>query len=184
MTNKTNFVLTLVLGLFCFNASPISSLAEDHPLSTIKGTYIDLKTYDHAIAGSLKDFVIWGHVDEATFSSELIMKKDGQIIKAFFKKENGQIGGVIKHTVESKDHLTSIYFKRLEKAENKLLFDINGQEVAVAITSEGFSEGHFLNPTYKAILNGTEVNYTLQGSACYGYSLHLAFLILGAYTHL
>jgi len=121
--------------------------------------------------------------DEETFSSELIMRRDEQIVKAVFKKaEAGAIGGVIRHTVDNQVKETSLYFVRVVKEENKLILKINGQEVVVAISGP-LNNGHFVNPTYTAVINGETVSYALEGEACYSFSFHLAAMIMGAYVH-
>ena len=179
---KSVFYRSILVAISVMLAS-LSVFAEEHSLSTIKGTQIDLKTYDHAIAGSIKNFLVWGYVDEETFSSELIMRRDEQIVKAVFKKaEDGAIGGVIRHTVDNQVKETSLYFVRVVKEENKLILKINGQEVVVAISGP-LNNGHFVNPTYTAVINGETVSYALEGEACYSFSFHLAAMILGAYVH-
>lgn len=181
MTLKT--AATALLASLSLIVATTAARAEEHALGTITGPGIDLKAYDHAIAGQIKDFVIWGAVDEATFSSELIMRKDGQVIRAFFKREDGKVGGVIRHSVESRTYETSIYLVRMNPKEQQLILNVNGQEVTVSVTADAFADGHFMNPTYRTVIDGQELRYTFQGKACYGYSLHLAYLIVGAYIH-
>ena len=85
--------------------SPLARAEDGHELSSIKGDMnIDLKTYDHAMAGSVKGFVMWGGVNEAEGKSELIMRRDGQDVKAVFAQVDKTFGGTVVHTT---DYLTS-----------------------------------------------------------------------------
>ncbi|MBI2604764.1 MAG: hypothetical protein HYW49_01665 [Deltaproteobacteria bacterium] len=158
--------------------------AEDHPLSTITGPGIELKVFDHAFAGSIRDFVVWGEVNEQEFTSELIMRRDGQTIRtAFRKQEDGVLRGTIKHETEAGMRETVLAFVGVDRAKAKIVLQRNGVPVEVLISADGFANNHFENPTYRAALDGQEISFTLKGQACFGYSLHLALLILGAYTH-
>lgn len=158
--------------------------AEEHPLSTITGPGIELKVFDHAFAGSIRDFVAWGDVNEQEFASELIMRRDGQTIRTTFRKrEDGVLRGTIRHETESGMKETVLAFVRIDQAKSIIVLNRNGSMVEVGISSEGFANNHFENPTYRATIDGQEIAFTLKGHACYGYSLHLALLILGAYTH-
>ena len=158
---------------------------EDHSLSNIRGTNIELKTYDHAIAGAIRDFVVWGYVDEASFTSDLIMRRDGQIVKATFKRqEDGRIGGQIIHTVGEAERTTEIYLGGVDPEAGQIKLLVNGQETVVSITSEGFEGSHFINPTYTTVIDGEEVSFTMEnGEACFGLSMHLSMVIFGAYLH-
>lgn len=181
--NQGGFMTKTFSFLLLFMSMVGAHASDDHSLSTIQGTSIDLKVYDHAFAGSIKDFVVFGVLDEESFVSELIMRKDGQTIKSEFSKKDNQMGGTIRHWVDSKELVTSIRFIKLVKEENKLLFQANDKEFPVFITSEGFANNHFENPTYRVVINEKEISFTLKGKACFGYSLHLIFMIIGAYLH-
>lgn len=156
---------------------------EGHTLGTLKGTGIDMKAYDHAIAGQIKDFVAWGAMDEANGTSELIMRKDGQTIKTTFRKENGKLGGIVRHETEGREITTSLYLVRVNKPENKIIFKVNDQEIAISITADKFENNHFINPTYRGVVAGQEFSYSLEGQACFGFSTQLSLMVLGAYLH-
>src|SRR3989338_4649823 len=81
-------------------------IADEHALTTLTGTQINLQAYDHAIAGSVKNFLIFGSKDESTGKSELIIKKDGIVTKANFGINNGQFSGNI------------LYMKKIETDGN------------------------------------------------------------------
>jgi hypothetical protein len=164
---KQLFMSLAILGLAAH------ALAEEHPLSTITGTQIELKSYDHAIAGSVRDFIIWGEVDEENFVSQLFIRKDGKTLRSSFGKLNdGRIGGTINQA--------SLIFVGIDKANSKIQLLLDDHPLEVSISADSFENGHFENPTYRAKVRGRDISYTLKGHACYGYSLHLAFLILGA----
>ncbi len=155
---------------------------EGHGLSTIQGTNIDLKTYDHAFAGSINGIVAWGFLDESTFSSELIIRKYELTTKTIFKKNaSGQLGGEIIRMDGNKIIKTSIFVTGLDPENKKIQLNINGEEVIVSIYDEGYVDGHFINPEYRTIINGTPINYKMYGGACFGMSMHFAMMILGAY---
>lgn len=155
---------------------------EEHPLSTIQGTQIDLKVYDHAFAGSIRDFVVWGALDEEQGRSELIMRRDGKIVRAYFAKHENKIGGVIRREVEGKTLETTLFFERLDKATNTYYIKINDAVVPIKVTSKEFMNNHFINPTYSGTVGTEAISFTLDGQACYGYSLHLILMIFGAFA--
>ncbi len=175
------FALSLVLATVSFH----SVSANEHPLASIRGDQIDLKVSDHAFAGSIKDFVVFGNKDEATGISELTLKKDGQVIRATFKKQSAQwVGGVIEHATDEQSFKTLVEFVKVDQAANTMTIRFNGQEIVTKIESDAFENGHFVNPKYSAEINGKPVSFKLEGGqACYGFSLHLIMMIWGAYLH-
>ncbi len=156
-----------------------SVVAEEHPLSTIQGTGIDLKNYDHAFAGSVDDFVVWGFLDEPTFTSELIVRKYGQTIKTTFSRGENTIGGNIAYKVEEQDRNIEITVLGVDPQERIIKLAIAGEAVNVKIEGD-YANGHFINPHFSTMMNGREINYTLEGEACFGMSMHYAMMILGA----
>lgn len=170
----------LTVGLFVVS----SALADDHSLTRITGTQIDLKAYDHAIAGSVRDFVIFGNKDEGTFSSELTMKRDGELVRATFSKKEGYIGGVIEHGKDHAQRVTRVELVKVNTQQQTITVRVNGKDIVVQITADGFQNDHFINPKYRAVIDGEVVEFQMErGQACYGFSTHLIFMILGAYLH-
>ena len=152
-------------------------------LNTIVGTKIDMKIYDHAMAGSIKDYVAWGFFDESEGVAELIVRKYGQTIKTAFKEQDGKVGSVILHRDNGVTKETTIFLKKLDPANHLIVLEINGQEVAITVMPEMMNEHHLVNPTFKTVVNGQEVSYKMGGQACYGKSMFFAMMILGAYVH-
>ncbi|MBL6988776.1 MAG: hypothetical protein ISR65_03325 [Bacteriovoracaceae bacterium] len=175
---KRKFLLMLISCLFVS-----SVIAEDHPLSSLSGTNIDLKNYDHAFAGSIKDFVVWGFLDEAAFTSELIMRKDGQTIKTIFNRGEQGVGGTITHKKEDQEISTTIKLSKIDGQNQTIEFLFNDEKIVVAIKADGYENSHFINPVYETIVNDETISFKLMGQACYGQSLHYAMMILGAYLH-
>jgi hypothetical protein len=158
--------------------------AEEHSLGTIKGSHnIDLKEYDHSFSGSILDFVVFGNVDEATNSAELIMKKDGQLIKTVFQKTGTEFGGTVHHEIDGKVFDTKIIFKGLDAARNKFMYEVNGKSLEVTVLADAFENNHYINPQYIVTYGSDLILYKLSGQACYRYSAFLNFLILGAVLH-
>ena len=175
------FILAAVLFL-----APNSAFSEEgHDLTTIKGDQgIDLKAYDHAMAGSIKDFVVWGSVSEARATSELIMRRDGQDVKATFRRDGNKFGGIVQHKTSAGTKTTTIEFSGLDRQRNEYSFLVNGETVKAAIDAEDFRNNHFIKPTYKITTpNGVTTSFKFEGQACYNYSLHLLTLMLGALIH-
>jgi len=176
----------LLLATLVFTTGPV--FAEDHSLSTLTGPGIDLKTYDHAFAGSIRDFVAWGNMDHDSFTSELIMKRNGTTIKAVFgQKEEAHggkfIGGEIRSSQDSVETVTALRFVKIDRDNSTIVMNINGEDVNVVVTADSFENNHFQNPTYKTEFRGQAIEFTLKGEACFGYSTHLLFMILGAMVH-
>ena len=159
-------------------------MAEDHSLSLIKGTNIELKLYDHAIAGSIKDFIVFGNKDDETGTSELTMKKHGQVIRTTFGALSDGFGGTISHSTDGVMVSTEIRLKKVDQAQQQITFTAGGKEYLVQIEAEDFQNDHFINPRYKMEFDGQRVEFKLEhGDACYGFSAHLVMMIFGAYLH-
>lgn len=178
----------IVIAAACFVASVSaqSAFAEDgHELSVIKGDKaIDLKVYDHAMAGSVKNYVIWGSVNEAQGTSELIMRRDGQDVKTVFRQTDKSFGGAVLHDGEAGRKITNIQFAGLDKQKNEYTFTVNGEIVKAAVTSEDFRNNHFIKPTYS--ISGKTIesfSFKFEGQACYKYSLHMITMMIAAVTH-
>ncbi|PIT99825.1 MAG: hypothetical protein COT74_08550 [Bdellovibrionales bacterium CG10_big_fil_rev_8_21_14_0_10_45_34] len=78
---------------------------------------------------------------------------------------------------------TILTFDRIERKDTKLFLSRNGKSVEVKITSDGFANNHFENPRYSVTYEGGTFEYSLKGHACWAYSVNLALLMIGAYTH-
>jgi hypothetical protein len=127
-------------------------------------------------------------MDEANFQSELVIRKDGQTIRTQFGKIAGKgIGGTIESTKDGKAVTTEILFAGIDKANQTITMMVNGSPMVVSIQADKFEDNHFFNPTYTTTItkgNSVEtVTFKLEGGqACYGYSTHLIFMIMGAYS--
>lgn len=158
--------------------------ADEHKLGSITGDQIELKTYDHAIAGSIRDFVVWGFTNEKNGVSQLIMRRDGQLVNTLFGKQGEKVGGTIEHTVAGQKVKTELYFVGFDKDANEYTFEKNGKPFKVKVEYEDFQNHHYINPTYTASLeDGSQIQFRFEGHACYNYSMHLIFLLVGAYSH-
>jgi len=159
-----------------------SAVAEDgnHPLGKITGTNTDLMTYDHAFAGAINGTVAWGFLDEEAFTSELIVRKYQQTIKTTFKKDETRIGGTISFKKDDRDIALDIFVAKVDGANKQIYLNMSGEEVVVTISSEGYENGHFINPTFSAVMNGKEYSFTMEGEACMGMSMHFSMMLLGA----
>jgi hypothetical protein len=169
---------TLIMALLVSTLS-FSVVAEEHALGTIQGTGIDLKSFDHAFAGSIDDFLVWGFLDEATFTSELIVRKYQQTIKTTFSRGESAIGGTIAYKLEEQDRSVAISVMGVDGEAQEIKLNINGEEVAVKISGE-YVDGHFVDPTFTAVMGGRDISFKAEGEACYGLSMHYAMMILGA----
>lgn len=158
---------------------------EDHHLTDITGTNIDLKSYDHTVAGSVKDFTIWGSMGCVDPYTELVMKKDGQVIKTLFKKQNdGSYGGVITHVVNEKLVTTEVVLKSINMDKQQIILLLNGRELLVQLSIDGTDGHHMMNPHFSTLFNGEEVSFKmLDGEACFGLSSKIAMVVFGAYFH-
>ncbi len=172
--------LAISLALFSFAAFAGEPGQE---LTTIVGTNIDMKIYDHAMAGAMKDFVVWGFFDESTGSAELIMRKYDQTIKTVFKKENDKLGGMITHTQDGVRYDTAVEFVKVDPAKKEIHLKINEEAIVVAVEPESVNGGHMVNIKFTTVLKGETVSYVLGGESCFGKSAFFAMMILGAYSH-
>jgi len=155
-----------------------------HELGNVTGTDITMKVYDHAVAGAINGAVAWGFYDEASGSAQLIMRKYGQKISAEFKRQpDKSLGGVIASGDASSQRSTSVFLAGVDAANRTFKLRIDEEEIAVLITPEGMANGHFVNPTYSTVIGGKPVSYRIEVEGCFGYSINMAMIILGAYAH-
>lgn len=167
-----------------FSISAFAQQTEDgQELTTILGTNIDMKIFDHAMAGSMKDFVVWGFFDESTGTAELVARKYGQIIKTVFKKqENGKFGGTITYNRDNVAQNIVVEFIKVDPAKKEIHLKINNEDIVVTAEPESVNGGHMLNPKFTTTLKGETVSYVLGGESCFGKSTFFAMMILGAYS--
>ncbi len=155
----------------------------DHDLTNIYGPGIELKSFDHGFAGSIRDYIAYGQMDESTFTSRIVVRKDNQTIEAEFAKTGEFIGGSISRMIGDTLTTTKIEFVRIDKENSIFVFKINEKEISVTVTADRFENNHFVNPTYSTVVNDEVVEFTIEdGKACYGYSLHLIMMVVGAYS--
>lgn len=174
------FLAALVLSL-----ASVAVFAGEHQATTISGTNIDLMMVDHMISGTINGNLVQGSMDEATFTSQLYLRKDGMIIGADFKKSENRMGGIIHHATKDASFTTIMELDRIDQEKSLIVIRANNREIPVTITAEGFANGHFKNPTFTADLGrGQTMTFKINdGQACYGFSTHLIFMIVGAYIH-
>jgi hypothetical protein len=172
-----------IISLFILIFST-SLIAGEHGLTRITGTDIDLKMADHAIAGSIGESIIFGNKFEGKYKSELIIKKSGKIIKSTFGSNNSIVGGVIEEDLGNTSKKTTLRLKKIDSENQTLIMEINGTEAIIKIQADDFANNHFINPKFSVEYKGELIEFAVEdGHACYGFSSHLSFMILGAYIH-
>lgn len=172
-------IIAVFAFILCSNA-----YSGGHDLTELKGTNIDLKLYDHAIAGSIKNFVIFGYKKEGKFESKLQMKRDGQVIEATFSKNRDGIGGTIGHKTATGTKTSILKLLKINPTEQTIEISHNEKNILVEIEADAYENNHFINPRYYANINGEKVRFSIKdGEACYGFSTHLIFMIIGSYLH-
>jgi hypothetical protein len=153
-------------------------------VGNVTGTNIEMKSFDHSVAGVINGGIVWGFYDEATGISKLIMRKYSQVISAEFKRQaDKSVGGVITSTDGSSQRSTSVFLAGVDAAAKTFNLRINEEVVTVSITPESLTNGHFVNPTYSTVLGGKPVSYRVEVEGCLGYSIYMAMVVLGAYSH-
>lgn len=161
------------------------ALAGEHTLTNFRGGDVELKAYDHAVAGSVKDFLVFANKDEETGVSTFTAKKDGKIITTEIKRqENGTFGTSFAHvTKEGEERNVTVAFKTLTREENKYVFTVNGQDVSIYVQADDFRNNHFINPQYNFEFSDKKLSVKLEnGQACYNFSAHLIAILLTAYS--
>lgn len=171
--------------LFALLLTSLFAFAEDHNLTNFKGGDIDLKAYDHAVAGSAKDFLIFASKNEETGISSFTAKKNGKIISTEIKKQtDGTFGTTFNYvTNEGEEKSISVVLKSLDKVENKYVYMMNGKEVVISVKADDFRNNHFINPQYNFEFGDKQLSVKMEnGQACYNFSAHLIAFILTAYS--
>ncbi|NRA44189.1 MAG: hypothetical protein HRU09_04435 [Oligoflexales bacterium] len=157
--------------------------ASAHPtvMGTISGENITLQTIGHAFAGSIKDRIIMGRKLPGQFVSEIkVIDHDRESVSYFKTNASSVFGGEIKVQSPSSSQSLAIEFVALDKPENKYTFKIGGKEAEIFVSADDFKNGHFINPEYTMTFEGETFQFKLEGQACYGYSMHLIAMIMGA----
>lgn len=171
-----NFIISLTLML------SLNALSGEHGMTNIQGTGVELKSYDHAIAGALNGFLLFGNIDEEKGQSVLTIKKDGGMSTTTFEKlANSPFGGKIILKGEKETSEINVAFKQLDRTLNIFTFSVNGELVEVKIEADDFINNHFINPKYSTMLKNKPFVFKIEnGSACYNMSAHLIAMMIGA----
>lgn len=182
MPNKTKGVFMFKLITIFMLMLSLNTFASEHQMTNISGTDVELKSYDHAIAGALNGFLIFGNINEEKGQSTLTIKKDGGISTTVFEKlANRPFGGKIILTGEKGTSEIEVVFKKLNRTDNIYTFSVNGEEIAVKVDAEDFINNHFINPKYSTTLKGKAFHFKIEeGGACYNMSAHLIAMMIGA----
>ncbi|MFK7823335.1 MAG: hypothetical protein AB8G05_04210 [Oligoflexales bacterium] len=154
-----------------------------HPttMGSISGEHISLQTIGHSFAGSIKDRIILGRKLPGQFISEIkIVDHDHESVSYFKSNNNNVFGGEINIRTADTSKTMQIEFVELVKEENRYTLKFDGKLTNVIVTADDFSDGHFINPEYTMEYKGEVHQFKLNGQACYGYSLHLIAMIMGA----
>jgi len=152
------------------------ALAGDHNMTNFKGGDVELKAYDHAVAGAVKDFLIFASLDEATGVTTFTAKKEGKVTNLEIKKLASGRFGVEESTF-------SVLFKKLVREENKFIFTVNGEDIEVDVKADDFINNHYINPAYTFHFKNKDLTVKMEdGEACYNFSAHLIAMILTAYS--
>ena len=168
---------SLVLAL-----APSLSRAHEHSIGNISGPGIDLKVGDHAIAGSIGKSIVFG--DKAGAGSTLILKSEGHSVTSSFAKDGSTFAGIIRSDVEGVAKETRIEFVSVDQVQKTITMKANGTPFTVTISSERYENNHFIDPAYSTEINGEKISFAMTGAqACYGFSTHLIYMIVGAYLH-
>lgn len=154
-------------------------------VGNVTGTGIEMKAFDHSVAGVVNGGIVWGFYDEAAGVSKLIMRKYSQVISAEFKRQaDKSVGGTITSTDGSAERSTSVFLAGVDGAAKTFKLRINDEVVTVKISPESIAaNGHLVNPTYSTVLGGKAVSYRIEVEGCLGYSMQMGMIILGAYSH-
>ncbi len=163
----------------------LAAFADHDKITNIIGTQIELKTRDHSFAGSIQNALAYGVFDHDNFTSKSTLHfKEKEITVNFLRDPiTKKIGGIVlKNDDIAKE--TKIFLSKIDQATQSLIFNINDQEIKVQIEAEKFENNHFHNPIYRTTINNQQIEYKLEGEACYGYSTHLNLMILSAFVHL
>lgn len=161
-----------------------SAFADDHTLSNLKGGDVELKVYDHALSGSVKDFVIFANKNEETGVTTLLAKREGKVLTTEIKKQdNGTFGTELNYTTATGEaRSVSVTFVSLDKVENIFTFSMNGKLVKIKVSADEFRDNHFIHPTFD--FNFGDKNLVIKmdkADACYNFSAHIIATILTAY---
>lgn len=159
-----------------------SAWAHEHSIGDITGKDIDLKIGDHAVAGAIKDAIVFG--DMSREGSTLTLKVDGQLVVSAFVREGATFAGTIRSEVQGVARETRIEFVGIDQVERTITMKANGSPFTVTIAAEKYESNHFIDPVYSTKINGEKIEFAVKGSqACYGFSTHLIFMVVGAYIH-
>lgn len=162
----------------------LSMWAHPKKIGNIKGDHIQLRTIGHSFSGSINNKIVMGHKKPGTFESELrIIEEDHETVSHFKPLEDESFGGdlILKRNKQLEKH--SIRLVKLVREENKYIMSFDGQLVDVFVEADSFENGHFINPKYSMNYQGQLISFKVEeGLACYGYSLHLITMIMGAFV--
>lgn len=158
------------------------AIAVEHDMSNISGPGVELKSYDHAIAGALNGFLVFGNIDEAKGQSILTVKKDGGLASTTFEVVSGRgFGGKLVLESENGTNEVEVLFKKLDRTQNIYTYSVNGELIDIKVEADDFINNHFINPKYSTIIKNKPFSFKIEsGSACYNMSAHLIAMMITA----
>lgn len=155
--------------------------SEDHGMTNIHGTNVELKSYDHAIAGAINGLLVFGDINEEKGQSVLTIKRNGILTHTIFEKvSNKPFGGIIDVSGDNST-VIDVEFTKLDRNENIYTYKVNNEFINIKVTADDFRNNHFINPKYTTIIKGKPFEFKIeQGQACYNMSAHLIAMMIGA----
>lgn len=173
-------------ALACAWTLSIVAIAQDneHPAGRIRGTHIDVQTQSHSFAGTVNGGLVLGGLNEATGESRLSFSRNEERAEAVFRRDESTqvLGGELAMPFGDTRIVSRIEFLSFARAENRMRFRLNGEEIQVEIQAPSFTHNHYRTPTYVTQINGADFRFTLEsGEACPNYSAHLIMMMVVAH---
>jgi hypothetical protein len=170
-----------------------NAFAEAHPPGKFTGQEIELFENGHSFAGKILDIPYFGIFDEGTFTAKVQFRRNGITSEFVLGDIAGKyIGTITEVQVDSasghsKTVVTQIEYSKVAKtgaAQGEVTLLIDGAPLAISVQGKSFSNSHFQEPRFSAVLSGKTVEFEFTGGACFKYSVNISMMILGVYAHL
>ncbi len=153
----------------------------EHGLTKIEGTKINLSVKDHGIAGHVNELLILGRFSHATGASTLRAFHEESLMEGKFEPKDSVLSGSIGVERAGENLLSQIQFRSFNREKHLFEFVVNQKQVNIEVKFDTFENNHYQNPTFFIKGLNQDLQFKLYGDACPNYSAHLIMMIISSW---
>jgi|GEM_PF-6679387 len=158
--------------------------------SDVRGTQIDLKLHDNAIAGLVRDTILFASKSLDHPSMEIFLKINGSMGKAIIEEtREGALEGTLTHPTPTGNAITVVTNRRVEGDLKSFLLEVQargGNPVSynVSVLPDEELDGVWKNPRFRIEIGEKRIEFKVVNMAIdQTFARHLVTAIFAVYFH-